>query len=274
MSQASQQPVATGGARRTNLSSALLVAALTELLILGSAVVASFLTDWTGRFSWLVAPIVGVAVAMGKILIGEIGKPRSAGSTPPVQQPPPPAPTTGHPAPPPAVPHPRPRGTPMAVAVLVALLVIGGGGVAVTLGVRSVTGYVTGNEAGVERLVAPVSVTDQGLTLAVESVVHTPRFTRVGIAVTNGLANTVTLPLYGNAFLSAVDGQTFEADPFRSDFADTLPPGALRRGTLVFVGHPPETPTTLSLSFATIFEQGFDGPSSLTAPGITLRSLE
>lgn len=265
---------APGGGRRTNLTSALVVASLTEALVLGSAVVASFLTSWTGRFSWLVAPMVGVAVAMGKILIGEVSKPRTPAQTQPV----PTYPTSPAPhatAPGPADPRVgRRKGTPVAVAVLVVLLVLGGGGLAVTLGVRYVTGVLTGNEAGVERLVAPVQTTDQGLTLAVESVVHTPRFTRVGVAVTNGLGNTVTLPLFQNAFLSTGTGETLEADPFRSDFAETIPPGAVRRGTLVFPGHPPVSPTSLSLSFATVHEQGFDGPDSLVLPGIDLGAYQ
>jgi hypothetical protein len=169
------------------------------------------------------------------------------------------------------VPQRSRSGTPVPVAILVVLLLIGGGGVAVTLGVRYVTGYVTGNESGVERLVQPASATDQGLTLAVESVVQTSHFTRVGIAVTNGLGNTVSLPLFGNAFLSTTDGFTLEADPFRSDFGDTIPAGGVRRGTVVFVGHPPEGATTLSFSFTTIFEQGFEGPQSLTVSDIALR---
>lgn len=262
-----------GGGHRTNLGSALVVASLTEVLVLGSAVVASFLTDWTGRFSWLVAPAVGVAVAMGKILIGGLAKPGVPAQTQPVPTYPSPAGPHGA-APRPTTAHPARKGTPVAVAVVVALLVLGGGGLVVTLGVRYVTGYVTGNETGVERLTAPLQSTDQGLTLGVESVVHTPRFTRVGVAVTNDLGSTVRLPLYGNAFLSTEGGETLEADAFRSDFSDTIPPGAVRSGTLVFVGHPPVTPTTLSLSFATVLEQGFDGPDSLTLSGISLDAYE
>lgn len=266
--QVNPRGVASPGARRTSLTSALLVAALTELLLLGAAAVAAFLTDWSGRFAWLVAPVVGVAVAMGKILIGEAGKARSARPA----QPPPPQQGT-YPGPPPPMPARRRKGTPIGVATLVVLLVIGGGGWALAQGVRYVTGYLTGNQTGVERLVEPVSVTDQGLTLTVDNVVHTAHFTRVGIVVTNGLTNTVTLPLFENASLSTGDGATLEADSFRSDFADTLPPGAVRRGTIVFVGQLPETPTTLSLAFATIFEQGFDGPESLTVSGIMLNAL-
>jgi hypothetical protein len=273
MAQADPQPVATPSRRRTSLTSALLVAALTELLVLGGAALAAFLTDWSGRLAWLVAPVVGVAVAMGKILLGEAGRARSA--TPPASPPaaPPPQQWT-YPGPPP-LPRPvRRRGTPIGVAILVVLLVVGGGGWAVAQGVRYATGYLTGNETGVERLVQSASVTDQGLTLAVDSVVQTAHFTRVGIVVTNGLGNTVTLPLFNNAYLSSGDGVSLEADAFRSDFGDTLAPGAVRRGTIVFVGHPPEGPTSVSFSFASVFEQGFDGPDSLTAAGITLRAVD
>lgn len=51
-------------------------------------------------------------------------------------------------------------------AFVTRLVVSGGGGLAVAQGVRLVTGFVTGNESGDERLAAPVSVTDQGVTLA------------------------------------------------------------------------------------------------------------
>jgi hypothetical protein len=271
--------------RRTSLTSALLLAALTEVVVLVGAFLTTVLTDWAGRAAWLVAPVIGVTVAMGKILVSEVASSRretgervaaerEAASRPPLpggrQRPP-------HMPPPRRRPVPtdrRRRGTPVAVAVVVVLLVMGVGGWGLAQGVRHVAGWVSGDEEGTERLAAPVSVTDQGLTLSVDSVVHTPRFTRVGILVTNGLANTVTLPVSGNAHLSAEGGRTIEGDGFRSDFSDTLPPGAVRDGILVFPGHLSEGPTVATLSFATVFEQGFDGPDSLSLPGIQLSAVE
>ena len=251
---------AAGGNRRPNLGWALAAAGLCQIVVLLGNVVAAFVTDWTGRLSWLVAPVISVLVAMLTLLIGEYSKPPTTddGSTTP--------------APPPAR-RPAPKRRSVAAAGVVVLVVIGGGGFAITEAVRYVTGVITGNEEGVERLVQPVSVNEQGLTLAVESVEHTPRFTRVDTVVVNDLANTVTLPLFNNAQLVGEDGTLLEADAFRSKFSETIAPSGTRRGTLVFKGHVTEAATTVSLSFATVFEQGFDGPDSITLPGIALHAF-
>ena len=48
----------------------------------------------------------------------------------------------------------------MFVAVVVAVLLIGGGGIAIAYGVATVTAFITGNQTGVERLTAEESGDD------------------------------------------------------------------------------------------------------------------
>ena len=90
----------------------------------------------------------------------------------------------------------------------------------------------------------------------------------------NGLANTINLPVFGNATLASADGTTLGGDPFRSSWNQTIAPGQTLRGTLVFPGHLDPAGTTATLSFATVFEQGFDGPSSIVVGGLELSPVE
>ena len=70
------------------------------------------------------------------------------------------------------------------------------------------------------------------------------------------------------------DGTSLGGDPFRSSWNQTIAPGQTRRGTLVFPGHLDPAGTTATLSFATVFEQGFDGPSSIVVGGLELAPVE
>jgi hypothetical protein len=140
--------------------------------------------------------------------------------------------------------------------LLIAVLVIGVGGLAVTAGVRYAVGYITGNEPGTSRLAEPVTASAGGLTLTVESVTYTAHFTRVGVAARNDTDTTVSLPLYGYCVFTGSDGTTLQADPFRSHWSDTLPPGILQRGTIVFSGHLPPSVLQAALSFTQIFRLG------------------
>ena len=160
------------------------------------------------------------------------------------------------------------------VAVLVSVLLIGGGGIAIAYGVATATAFITGNQTGTDRLAGEVTVEDQGVSTTVHRVEHTQDFTRVELTVVNGLANTITLPVFGNATLSAADGTSLGGDPFRSSWNQTIAPGQTRRGTLVFPGHLDPAGTTATLSFATVFEQGFDGPSSIVVGDLVLAPVE
>ena len=62
--------------------------------------------------------------------------------------------------------------------------------------------------------------------------------------------------------------------PFRSSWNQTIAPGQTRSGVLVFPGHLGIGETTASLAFATVFEQGFDGPTSIVVDGLVLAPLD
>jgi hypothetical protein len=248
----------------------LLIAGLCALIPLAGNVVASSLTEWTGGRSWLVVPAVGVGVAMLTALIqayGSANRPSPRPQTPyPEQHPEQPWP--GH-----VYPHPPPRrqerrATPLPVALLIALLVMGVGGWGVTQGVRYAVGSITGNESGSERLIQPAAASADGLTLTVESVERTTHFTRVRLAARNRTATSLSLPLFGNCVFIGGDGTTLEADPFRSRWSETLAPGGVQRGAVTFNGHVPDSVTRASLSFTQIFRLG---GGSITVRDIRLR---
>jgi hypothetical protein len=145
---------------------------------------------------------------------------------------------------------------------------MGLGGWGVTQGVRYVVGYITGNEPGTERLIKPVTASAGGLTLTVESVEHTAHFTRVRLAARNNTRAALSLPLFGNCVFVGDDGSTLETDPFRSRWSETMAPGSVQRGAVIFNGHPSGSVTRASLNFAQIFGPG---GGSITVRGIRLR---
>ena len=253
----------------------MLVGALANLVLLVAAVVIEFATDWTGIGPWLAAPLLGMVAALV-----DVARQAATREPEPVVRAPSSAPGTaptgvdGRPSPAaPAGPVPRrKRRVPVVVAVVVSVLLIGGGGIAIAYGVATATAFITGNQTGTERLAGEVTVEDQGVSTTVHRVEHTQDFTRVELTVVNGLANTITLPVFGNATLSAADGTSLGGDPFRSSWNQTIAPGQTRRGTLVFPGHLDPAGTTATLSFATVFEQGFDGPSSIVVEGSRARA--
>lgn len=264
---------------RVHVGRVVLVGGLANLVLVGAGVVIQFATDWTGIGTWLAAPLTGMAASLVAIMKDVLTK-----EPEPEPAPAPAAPPVGGAAPNPrgqggatagpstgVVPPPRRGGVSVLVGVLVAVLVIGVGGVLVTYAVATVSGYVTGNQVGVDRLQnGPVVVDSGGVVTTVERVEHTADFTRVELTVRNDLGNTITLPLYGNATLSAEDGTTLEADPFRSSWSESIAPGQLRRGTIVFGGHLPDAGTTATLAFGTVFEQGFTGPQTIAVPGLSI----
>ena len=87
-------------------------------------------------------------------------------------------------------------------------------------------------------------------------VVLAVHFTRVGVAVRNQTGTAVSLPLYGYCVFAGSDGTTLQADPFRSRWSDTLAPGILQRGVIVFSGHLPAPVLQAALSFTQIFGPG------------------
>ena len=261
---------------RVRLGRVVFVGALANLVLLVAAVVIEFATDWTGIGPWLAAPLLGMVAALVDVARQAatrepepaVRAPSSAPGTAPTGVDGRPSPGSGRPSPAPEAPCSR------VVAVVVSVLLIGGGGIAIAYGVATATAFITGNQTGTERLVGEVTVDDQGVSTTVHRVEHTQDFTRVELTVVNGLANTITLPVFGNATLSAADGTSLGGDPFRSSWNETIAPGQVRRGTLVFPGHLDPAGTTATLSFATVFEQGFDGPSSIVVEGLVLAPVE
>jgi hypothetical protein len=231
--------------RRVPVGKTLLIAGVCAMIPLLGNVAASFLTTRTGGGSWLVVPVVGVAVAMVTALVQAF----SAAEAPPQGAPAP------YPEPPVAGAPPTYRqygrreqsGTPLLLALVIGLVVLGIGGVAVTQGVRFAVGYVTGNEPGTDRLLGQPEGSSGGLTIRVEHVWHTRHFTRVQATTTNERGMSVGLPL---GFCHLIGGgKTLDADQFRSDWPTDHPPGAVQRGTIVFKGHLPNVPIDASLSF-------------------------
>jgi hypothetical protein len=253
---------------RVRLGRVVLIGGLANLVLLAAGVVIQFATDWTGIGPWLAAPLVGMVAALV-----DVGKQAATRDTAAARAPAPaggtsPTADTGTISPP-------KRRVPIVVGVAVAVLLIGGGGLAIAYGVATVTAFITGNQTGTERLVGgPVVVDTQGVSTTVRSVEHTQDFTRVEITVQNGLPNTITLPVFGNATLTAADGTTLGADPFRSSWNQTIAPGQPSSGVLVFGGHLPPGETTAALSFATVFEQGFEGPSSIVVGGLVIAAFD
>jgi hypothetical protein len=161
----------------------------------------------------------------------------------------------------------------VAAGVLVTLLLLGGGGWLLAAGTSYAVGYFSGNEQGVERLAQQVVTEAAGVTVTVLGVQSTAHFTRVEIHVRNGTTSSMSLPLFHNALLTGPDGTTFDADSFRSSWQPEIPPGGQRKGTINFESQLPESGGTASLSFVTVFMQGFDGPRSITVPDLQLMPL-
>jgi hypothetical protein len=208
-------------------------------------------TDHSGPGGWILGQVATVVGGVAVAFLGRFGErltePSGAG---PARGPDPAA-------------H---RSDLRAMAVLVGVVLIG---IVVAIGVRDAVGYISGNEPGSPVLAGKASGRGAGMTLTVQEIEYTEHFTRVDVMVRNAGKTSASLPLLGNVVLSAEDGTTLQADPFRSTWSTTLSPGAVQRGTLVFAGHLPRDATRASLSVATVFRQG-PGSGAATVAGIEL----
>ena len=167
--------------RRVRLGRVVLVGGLANLVLLAAGVVINFATDWTGIGPWLAAPLVGMVAAL--VDVGRQSLTRGARAGIPtegrgprdIRDRPGRASTSEY-----GIGTRTKRRVPVLVGVLVAVLLIGGGGVAIAYGVATVTAFITGNQTGPDRLVGgPVTVDTQGVTTTVHRVEHTQDFTRV-----------------------------------------------------------------------------------------------
>lgn len=281
--------------RGVRLGRILLIAALVEVIgLLANAVTTLVTNAANGPLRWLAPPAVALAAALGKAVVDAVGKDRPAGVAGPERPAPgtPPGPTTAS-GPPPGygrpgtyrsgtpypggrvsgsarVPYPaavpgRRRGTSVLIAVLVLVLACGGGGFAVSAGARYAVGWVSGKESGPDRLAQPASGRSGNLTLTVGRVLDTAHFTRVELTVRNEGESSVYLPLSGNCVFTRDDGTVLEADGFRSQWSDTVPPGALQKGMVTFSGRLPRSAFRASLSFSLVYRPG---GGALTVRGI------
>lgn len=251
--------MATAGAtqyRRVATGKTFAVGLVTGLIGLLANAVAAFFTTWTATLAWLAVPVAGVGVSIiGAFATAHVEtrfQPGPPGGGPP-----------GRP--------PRSRGMSLPVVIILVVLVLGLGGLAASFGVKYAVGWLSGNEEGVDRLAKVARAEQRGLKLSVEGFAETRHFTQLTVTATNGVGHSLTLPLFNNSSVRGKDGTTIEADPFRSDWADSVPPGAKQRGTITFPGHLPDGVNVASLSFSTVFGQGFDGPDSITVDSVRLR---
>lgn len=256
------------GRGSVRLGRVLVFGAVANIVILAVGVAIQFATSSTSIGPWVSAPIVGMVASLIEVTRESFtrGKPSRAGGPVGGERP------RARPA---AAVRPPKRRTSVVAGVLIAVVLVGSGGAVVAFGVAAVSGYITGNQAGgSERLRdGPVTVNADGVLTTVESVEQTRDFTRVTVVVQNNLGNTITLPLFTNATLSDAVGNTLDADRLRSTWSDQIAPGQTRRGTIVFGGHLPDVKTTAVLSFATVFRQGFDGPTSIVVPELLLDTV-
>jgi hypothetical protein len=284
---------APSAARKKGLGMALLFAAAINVVGLIGNSLTAFLTELTPTWTWFVTPAVGLAVALGGEALDYLkDKAQPAPKRPKTPyrpsmrvQPARPArplrpgypdthgeiPGNAHPSyPVEAAPRAAPRSRPVIATVLATLLLLGGGGWLLAGAASYAVGYFSGNEEGTQRLARQVVTEAQGVTVTVLGIQSTAHFTRVEIHVRNGTTSSMSLPLFHNAILTGPDGTTFDADSFRSTWQPDIPPGGQRKGTINFENQLPESGGTVSLSFVTVFMQGFDGPRSITVPDIPL----
>jgi hypothetical protein len=230
--------------RRVRVWPAVLIVLGVEAAGLTAVALISYLTeDTSGALRWVLPAVIAFGFAMIKVGV-DLGK-----AAPAHQRRPGPRPTSPH-------------GRSVAV-VMIVLVLLAGTGILVGLGARAGFEWVTGTQAGEQRLAEPARGGESGLDLEVTEVVVSRDFTRVAVAVTNGTDNTVVLPLFHNCLLTSGD-TTVQAStlPSRGRWSDTVPVGTRTSGMIIFEGPLPVGADSAKLSFATVFRHGFDGPES------------
>lgn len=227
------------------------VAIAIPVLTMAGSVAVDFATSVPNSVTWWL--VVGlVTVALGVLA--------AMSATGPEPRPP-------RPGQPPA----RSRGPSKGRAAITGLLVCAAVVGALIPGARYAYGWISGDEDGVDRLAEPVSASAGLLAVTVGKVEVTAHFTKVTMTVANDYPDTITLPLYRNAQLTA-GTTTIEGDPFRSNrWTDSVPPKQSRTGTVVF-GEPLDpAASTATVTFTTIFgNTGLRGPRSLAVEDVPL----
>jgi hypothetical protein len=246
--------------RQVSIGQPLRIGALSGAIVLLANVAVSLAIDSNDLSRWLIVPAVGVgAAAIAVVMAG----PPERDLTPIEQA------IVG-------VPDKRmlraPRVPPVSVAgaLVVTLIVIGGGGLLVSGAARYGMAWFTGNEHGPNRLVSPVTSRVGGLSLTVSRIEQTPHFTRVTVIVRNRSTALVSMPIDGgNCELIAGDGTTREAQAFRSEWNESLSQGAVRTGVVIFGGHLPANAVRARIAFAHLFG-GDATPETIVVPHLKL----
>ena len=166
-------------------------------------------------------------------------------------------------------PLPRRRGVPIAVALLVLVVVVGGGAYLVS----SVIGLVTGNQTGVQRLVQPGPSGRAGpLTVTVQGVEVTEDFIKVKVLATNSGEIPITIVMQDQTCQLIGDGGV-TLEPYGGFTGlgggdiDVPEHGVAVSKVIMFKGDPPGT--NLTLSFTALFAMG-PIPNSIQVRNIRL----
>ncbi|WP_158840465.1 hypothetical protein [Saccharothrix deserti] len=167
--------------------------------------------------------------------------------------------------------QPRQRSSGRGRAALIGLAVCAVVVAIVVPGARFAYGWITGNETGVERLAESRSASAGALALTVDGVEVTSHFTKVTMTVRNDYDTSVTLPVFGYSQLTS-GAVTVEGEPFRSRWPDTVPPGQSRTGTITFGEPLPDSATSVTVTFTTVFG-ALHGPDSLSVEDVPLRPV-
>jgi hypothetical protein len=248
--------------RQVSIGPPLRIGALSAAIVLVANVAVSLAIDSNDLVRWLIVPAVGVGAAVIAVLLAS----PAARELTPIEQA-----IVG-------VPQRRALRVPhlppvsVASALVVSLLVVGGGGGAITMVARYGMAWFTGNEHGPDRLVSPVTSRAAGLSMTVKKIEQTPHFTRVTVTIRNRSTAQVSLPIdSGNCDLIAGDGTAREAQALRSEWHESLAPGAVRTGVVVFGGHLPSDATRARMVFGHVFASSEAGPVSIVVANLRLR---
>ena len=241
---------AVSESRRVPIGRTMAVGVLTGVVGLIGNAAANYFGDWTNPLTWAAVPAITILFSVIEAFVGAhvetIFEDPDTGRRTPA------------------------NGLSVPVSVAAVLVVFGIGGSLAVAGAKYGVEWLTGNEAGTDRLVRQVRTEQRGLAMTVTSFEETRHFTRLAVRVQNGVGNSLDLPLFGNCVLIGGDGTAIQVDHRRSDWSIAVPAGASPTGELLFPGHLAEGVRRASLAFSTVFEHGFNGPRSLTVRGIVL----
>ncbi|HSS67387.1 MAG TPA: hypothetical protein VLK34_02465 [Nocardioidaceae bacterium] len=246
--------------RQVSVGPPLRIGALAAAIVLLANIAVSMAIDSNAIGRWLIVPAVGVVAAVLVVAmasppeseLSDIERAIAGGSGKRARA-------------------PRLRSMPLVGALAVILIVLGGGGLVLSGVARYGMGWITGNEHGPDRLVSPVSGQTRGLVLTVTRIEQTAHFTRVTVQIENKSSAAVTLPIDGgNCELIAGDGTMREAQPFRSEWHESVLQGSARTGVVVFGGHLPADATRARIAFSHLFASTDDGPQSIVVANLQL----